>query len=206
MARILILVVLSLGLMQPGVAGATKWSLDYNYGRYYPELEQWRDHYGRDRASYFSFTGSYRWFDFLELGLDAGRMHDRGNAVLASTGTSAGDVEFEIYPVTAQAQFNLRFAPGQWVVPYAAIGITQLYYRQVIVGQGKATGSVGGQMLRAGLALNLNILDSKGASYLRRDLGISHIFLLLERRRLEAEKDGVELGGDINLLGLRFEF
>jgi len=199
-------VLLVLAFATPGAAIAADWSSEFQYGRYYPELAQWQEYYGRDRAPYMNLSAGYRWFSFLEFGVDAGRMHDKGRAFLPSSGTTAGTVELELYPVSAQVQLNLRFAPGQWLVPFAALGSTQVYYRQRIVGQNKATGRAAGNLQRIGVAFNMNILDNRGASYMRNSYGISHTQLLLERRKLSVKAADVDLGGDMTLLGLRFEF
>ncbi len=206
MKRKILLTLLLLHAVFPCAAVAAQWSSELQYGRYYPELDQWRDYYGRDRAPYFGAAMAYRWFSFLELGVEAGRMHDRGRAILASNNTYAGSVELELYPVSAQLQVNARFAAGQWLVPYVAIGATQLYYRQIVVGQEKASGRVTGRLLRTGLAFNMNILDHRAAAYMRSGYGITHTFLQLERRQLTADTDTVALGGEVALMSLRFEF
>ncbi len=182
------------------------WSGEVQYGRYYPEAERWSDYYGSDRAPYLALNFSYRLLPFVELGVDAGRMHDHGRAVLPSSGSQTGSVDTNIYPLMAQAQVSARFAPGQWLVPYAAVGAGRIYYRQVIAGQDAAEGNTAGRLTRAGLALNMNILDSKAAAHMRSGYDISHTFLLLERQRISGKINGAELGGDATVLGLRFEF
>lgn len=189
-------------------AEAPRWSTEIRGGAYEPDIDGWKEHYGDSRIDYLAIELGYLPFRFLELGLEGGRMHERGVGFLPNNSSYDGSpVTSEFFPLHLFVNLRVKFFESQWIVPFIGGGYTHMYYRQEIENEGKTEGSVGGTHLRAGLQLLLDPLDMGDARNLRR-MGIEHSYLTLEVQQLNVKDDktDADLGGRMGSIGLRIEF
>jgi hypothetical protein len=92
------------------------------------------------------------------------------------------------------------------LVPYAGIGIVSAWYKQKIDQQSDREGrsDIGGSA-RAGIQLQLTNLDPSAAR-IRSGNQRLKTYVFLEGQVFSTKVDGIDLGGEVYLLGLRFEF
>jgi hypothetical protein len=198
---------LALATSTATAADASRWALDIKGGVFEPDIDGWEEHYGDDRTEHVALAASYLPLSFLELGLEGGRMAARGVGDLQLNNTTGGTVTSEFFPLHVSVTLRGQFTSSQWIVPFVGGGYTRLYYRQRVIGESKAEGSVNGSHLRAGLLLLLDSLDRADARNLQR-MGIEHSYLTLEVQQLNAKEEttDTDLGGRSGLIGLRIEF
>ena len=178
-----------------------RWMLELKVGRFDPELEGYQRFYGDDETRYWSVEVAYRFRRWLEVGGGLAHMRDKGVGLLSISGALGGEVTYTLMPV--HAFFNLRgdFSQDQLVVPYIGVGVTRSYYKQKIELQPDRTGTSDlGTIVRVGLQLSLVRLGAKSGSQIQRS------YLFVEAQRFTTEVDDIDLGGDVFLLGFRFEF
>jgi len=185
---------------------APRWALEFKGGKYKPDLELYETFYGDDKNAFWAIAGAYRFKNWLELGVELGYTNDEGVGVLPNNGILGGQVDYTLMPL--QIFLNVRYdaAPGQLFVPYAGIGVVTAWYKQKIDQQPDRTGrtDIGGSA-RAGVQLQISNADRRGATYLHGNRRLQ-TYLFLEGQIFSTEIDGIDLGGEIYLLGLRFEF
>ncbi len=178
-----------------------RWMLELKAGRFEPDLDGYQRFYGNDEARYRSVEFAYRFRRWLEFGGGLAHMRDKGVGLLSISGALGGEVTYTLMPV--HAFFNLRgdFNQDQLVVPYIGVGVTRSYYKQKIELQPKRTGTSDlGTIVRVGLQLSLLRLGAESDSQIKRS------YLFVEAQRFTTEVDDIDLGGDVFLLGFRFEF
>ena len=189
-----------------GAYTTPKWALEFKGGIFEPDLPDYSTFYGSDDNDLWAIAGAYRLYNWLELGLELGYSKDKGTGALADEGMQGGKVEYTLVPL--QLFVNLRYdvAPDQLFVPYAGVGIAMAWYKQEISQQGDRDGNsdIGGAA-RAGLQLSLNRLMPNTVTYSRGEQLLKS-YLFLEAQYFSTEKDGIDLGGNTWLLGLRLEF
>ena len=191
---------------QPGLYTAPRWALELKGGQYKPDLELYQTFYGDDKNSYWAIAGAYRFTNWLELGAELAYSNDEGMGALPVNGILGGKVDYTLMPL--QIFLNVRYdaSPDQLFVPYAGIGIVSAWYKQKIDQQPDREGrSDIGVSTRVGVQLQLTNLDPSVA----RNKSVSRSFktyVFLEGQVFSTEVDGVDLGGEIYLLGLRFEY
>ncbi len=193
------------------------WSFELRGGNFYPDYDsfpagrKWSDFYGDDHTWQVSGALAYKLVRWIEVGIEGGRIEDRGAGYAPINNIVTGRVDYQLYPVSAYALVRGVFDEDQWLVPYAGGGITRVYYREKIEGQGTVRGSADGYLGRAGLQLLLDNADRKSADSLYLNFGIMHTYLVFEAQLLRAAVtattgESVELGGVSYLGGLLFEF
>jgi len=193
------------------------WSFEIKGGNFYPDFDsfpagkKWSDFYGSDHTWQLSGALGYKLLRWIEVGIEGGRIEDRGSGYAPVNGLVTGRVIYQLYPVSAYVLARAVFREQQWIVPYAGGGYTRMYYRQKIEGQGTVRGSTDGYMGRAGVQLLLDDADRKSADSLYLNYGIMHTYLVLEAQLTRATVEStageqVELGGLSFLGGLLFEF
>jgi len=180
------------------------WALELKGGQFQPDLEHYNTFYGDDKNSYWAIAGAYRLTNWLELGAELGYSYDVGVGMFATNGNLGGKVDYTLMPL--QIFLNMRYdaSPDQLFVPYAGIGIVSAWYQQKIAQQRSRDGrsDIGGSA-RAGIQLQLTNLDP-GAN--RNKSSRFKTYFFLEAQMLSTKVDGIDLGGEIYLLGLRFEY
>jgi hypothetical protein len=183
------------------------WSIEAKGGRFTSELEDWDTYYGDDRSEHFALAAAFKPLRFVDIGVEAARIHDRGTGQLPLNGTTSGDVTFEFYPAHAYATFRALFSERQWIVPYVGGGWTRMYYKSRVSGESTREGSVDGRHVRAGVQLLLDPLSRVDAANLRR-AGIEHSHLILEGQRITAKDSatGLDVGGTTATIGLLLEY
>jgi hypothetical protein len=190
------------GSAQAGPASVEgRWVLEVKGGRMQPDLPTYQEFYGGKRNRHLTLAFAYRLNRWVETGAELGWSRDTGVGRLPS-GDLGGNVTYTLMP--AHAYVNFRWEPSHmpFLVPYAGVGLSAAHYRQSIALQSNRTGRTDlGTGLRAGLELSLDRLDPMhGQSVLKRT------FVFAEWQRFTAEVNDIDLGGDVYLLGLRFEF
>jgi opacity protein-like surface antigen len=185
---------------------APRWALEFKGGRYKPDLERYEEFYGSDTNTFLAIGGAWRVNNWFELGGELGYSKDRGVGLLANSGETGGNVKYTLMPLQLFANFRYDRSLNQLFVPYAGIGLVTAWYRQEIDQQPDRKGrtDVGGSA-RVGLQLLLNRLDKGSAQYLRGDRRLRS-YLFLEGQYFSTKVDGIDLGGEVFLLGLRMEF
>jgi hypothetical protein len=186
------------------------WSLEVKLGDFMPDIENWKDHYGRYTVEYGGSL-AYKIFRQLEIGIGGNYIKDRGQGFAPLHNMSTGSVKYELYPAHAFVLFRGVFNEHQWLVPYVGGGWTRMFYREEVVGQNVARGTADGYHTRAGLQILLDGLDPSAANSFFLDYGVDHTYLFLEAESTHVTVDdvsgnSVNLGGTSFLGGLLFEF
>ena len=184
------------------------WSFEFKGGRYHPTLDGYSDYFGRTRTDELAVALARKVFRVFEVGVEAGRVHDKGVGTLPLNQTTGGTVTYDVYPVHAYLVLRGVFYENQWVVPYIGGGATREYYEQSVVGQSTAKGHADGSHTRAGVQFLLDRLSGSDAANLQSGFGIDNTYLFIEQQAVKAEVKSVkiDLGGKVYLLGLLFEF
>lgn len=184
------------------------WSFEFKGGRYHSTLDDYSKHFERNRSDELAFALARKAFRIFEVGVEVGRVHDKGVGDLIKNQTTGGTVIFDRYPVHAYVALRGVFYENQWVVPYIGGGATREYYEQKVVGQSSAKGHASGSHTRAGVQFLLDRLSGSDAANLQSGFGIENTYLFLEQQSIKAEvkSANVDLGGKVYLLGLLFEF
>lgn len=199
------LLALALMAAPPARAAEPSMSFEFKVGRFYPALDDWADHYGKDRTTEFAAGLGYKLLRQVEVGAELGYLHDTGSGDLPLGGTTGGEVDYTLMPLQLYVLLRGVFSEGQWLVPYAGGGYTAAYYRQEIRYQDKREGRADGSHWRAGLQLLLDGLDP-GLSGSIEDYGIENSYLTFEYQDISAKVDGIELGGEAWFVGVLLEF
>lgn len=185
---------------------APRWSLELKGGRFEPDLELYETFYGSDKSTYWAVDAAYRFASWVELGAELGYSNDKGQGFLPNNGQLGGQVEYTLVPLTVYVNLRYDRSPDQLFVPYIGAGLVTAWYRQRIDSQSDREGRTDvGAAARAGVQLLLNRIDQRGAASLNGSRRFK-AFLFLEAQTFTAEIDDIDLGGDVYLLGLRFEF
>jgi hypothetical protein len=200
-------------LLNAGLAGATeettappRWSFEFKGGRFRPSLADWEKYYGSGSMTQLDMALGYMPIRALQLGGEVGYSHDTGQGTLPSTGTLGGEVRYTQLPLHLYLTLRGVFSERQWLIPYVGGGWTYLYYKQEVVNQEESRGHADGWNARAGLQLLLNALDRDAAISIKQDYGIDYSYFTLEVQKYNAEVDGIDLGGESYLFGLRVEY
>jgi opacity protein-like surface antigen len=191
---------------QAAAYAAPRWALEFKGGKYEPDLENYKEFYGSDTNTFLAIGGAWRVNNWFELGGELGYSKDRGVGLLPNSGETGGNVKYTLMPLQLFANVRYDRSLNQLFVPYAGIGLVTAWYRQEIDQQSDRKGrtDVGGSA-RVGLQLLLNRLDKSSAQYLRGDRRLRS-YLFLEGQYFSTKVDGIDLGGEVFLLGLRMEF
>jgi opacity protein-like surface antigen len=185
---------------------APRWGVAFKVGRFEPDLDRYKEFYGGDAVTYFSLEGAVRLTNWLELGLEGGYSKDEGTGFLPSAGIPGGSVDYTVMPAQLFLNFRYEQSGSQWLVPYAGAGLAVAWYKQDIDQQPTVEGRTDlGYGARAGVELLLNHLDRRGAEYLRNGRRLK-TYLFVEGQVYSAKIDGIDVGGNLYLLGLRFDF
>jgi hypothetical protein len=181
------------------------WTVEIKGGRFEAELEDWEQFYGDDRTDQSGLLAGYKFLRQVEVGLAIDSIKDKGVGTLPISDELGGEVDFELYPAHLYVMLRGIFFENQWVVPYVGGGATRVYYRQAIDNQASVRGKVNGDHTRAGLQFLLDWIDTGSASGFEEE-GVENTYLTVEVTSFSAEIDGIELGGEIKMIGLAFEF
>lgn len=212
------LLILILALVLPAAVLAAEpptdrinWSFEAKGGWFYPDIDNWEAHYGRDRTWHYAASLAYKVIRQIEIGAEAGYTQDKGQGGGAISGMITGRVVHQTVPLNAFILFRGVFAEGQWVVPYAGGGFTRVLYREKTEQPAKARGYADGYHWRAGLQFLLDNTDATAARNLYNDYGIYHTYFFTEIQNIRAmvnDNSGtpVNIGGTSYLMGLLFEF
>ncbi|MDH4162158.1 MAG: MXAN_2562 family outer membrane beta-barrel protein [Nitrospirota bacterium] len=219
MRAIILLIAAVLLLPAAGHAASSRldqpnWSLEVKGGNFYPEIDNWKDFYGRDHTWHYAGSLAYKVLRQVEAGIEAGYIKDRGqgyaplNSQAQGVTVLSGRVTYELAPINVFVLFRGMFSDDQWLVPYAGGGYTRMFYREKIESQGAARGYVNGYHGRAGLQFLLDGIDSSAANNLFQDYGVHHTYLFVELEITKAALDNssMDLGGKSYLAGFLFEF
>lgn len=193
------------------------WSFEVKGGYFYPEFDSfpggktWSDFYGDDKTWQASASLAYKVLRQVEIGIEGGKIEDRGAGHAPLNDITTGRVIYQLFPASAFVVLRGVFSEEQWLVPYVGGGYTRMFYRQKIEDQGYTRGSVNGYHGRAGLQLLLDNADRKSADTFYLNYGIFHTYIFFEAQITKATINSlsgqtVDLGGVSYLGGLLFEF
>jgi hypothetical protein len=211
-------VVFLAGVLTPLEAAAEKddverpyWSVEVKGGYFYPEIPDWATYYGDNKTWQASGSVAYKLLRQVEIGVEGGKVEDRGTAFAPLAGSTTGRVIYQLYPVNAFVLARGVFSERQWLVPYVGGGFTMIYYREKIEDQGYNRGKATGYHGRIGLQLLLDSADQKSANNFYMEYGIIHTYLFFEAQKTRVMVDtnsgeSLDIGGLSYLTGLLFEF
>jgi hypothetical protein len=189
------------------------WSVEVKGGNFEPALPDFQKFYGKKNMPEFAGSLAYKVIRQIEVGLSAGYLQAKGQALAQQHGTTAGTVTYKLAPINVFVLFRGVMSENQWLVPYAGGGFTRLYYAEHVEGQDSINGSVDGYHARGGLQFVLDALDAKASASMYKDYGIFHTSLFFEVEYTHAvvkatssNPDEANLGGTAYLMGLLFEF
>jgi opacity protein-like surface antigen len=185
---------------------APHWAFELKGGSFEPDSDDYKKFYGSDSRSFFAIGGGFRFNNWLELSTELGYSNDTGEGELPNANTTGGRVEYTLVPL--QVFLNLRYdeTPNQLFVPFVGVGLATTWYKQEIDRQSNRSGrSDIGTAVRAGIQLSLNRLDPGGAKYVSGKKRLRS-YMFIEGQHSSTKVDGIDLGGNTYLVGLRFEF
>ena len=185
------------------------WSMEVKGGYFYPDADNWEKYYGADKTPQLGVYAAWKMLNYLELGVEGTYIRDRGKGALSSNSAQlAGEVKYELFPLSAQVLLRLKFSENQWIVPYAAAGVVRAYYQETIKNQEKRTGVRQGELFRAGLQILLDVIDNRGSSHMAEDYNVRNTYLILEASQMDVSSSdkATELGGRAYQVGILVEF
>lgn len=189
-----------------GPAKLPRWSLEIKGGDFEPDIEEWQTFFGEETADEIGLAFAYKIKRWLEVGASVDYIRDKGVGRLPLNDATGGSVTYNLFPANVYVVLRGIFHENQRFVPYIGGGFTRAYYRQKIDNQASRRGHTDGEHVRAGLQILLDWIDRGGSSSLEDEAGINNTYLILEVKKLSAELDEVELGGESAMIGLLFEF
>lgn len=183
-----------------------RWMVEIKGGDFEPDLDSYQLFYGDDEARHLSAAFAYRFRPWLEIGAEIGGIREEGVGLLAAEAVPGGEVTYTLMPLHVVLNLRGVFRQNQLIVPYLGVGFSAAYYKQDIELQSDRTGtSALGGTVRAGLQLSLNRWDPDARSGYGEG-EVKRSFFFVEAQRFTTEQGDTELGGDLVLLGFRFEF
>ena len=184
------------------------WSLEVKGGRFIPAIDNWQTYYGKRYTSEYAGSLAYKITRQLEFGLEGGTIRDKGKGLAPTHGTLAGEVVYQLFPVSAFVLVRGILSENQWLVPYVGGGWTRMYYQEKIQNQTTVRGFADGSHFRAGLQFSLDGVDPGAANSMYLDYGVHHTYFFIEAERTRAVVKSVSanLGGTSYQGGLLFEF
>lgn len=182
------------------------WSMEIKGGDFEPDLDDWQRFFGDETANQLGVAVGYKLKRWLEVGLEADYIRDKGVGLLPLNNTTGGSVTYNLFPAHVYVLVRGIFHENQRFVPYVGGGFTRAFYRQKIHNQASRRGDTDGEHVRAGLQILLDWVDPDGAASFANELGVNNTYLTLEVQKFSAEIDGVELGGESAMIGFLFEF
>ncbi|MDA8100455.1 MAG: MXAN_2562 family outer membrane beta-barrel protein [Nitrospiraceae bacterium] len=183
-----------------------QWSLEFKGGRFYPDIDNWKDYYGSTMMGRYAGSLAFTLLRQLEVGVEAGYSRDRGFEYAPINGIMTGQVTYEVAPVSLFVLARAAFYGDQLFVPYIGGGFTRVYYREKTTDSGIIRGSADGYHWRGGIEMLLDNIDTSAANSMFLDYGVQHTYLFAEIEVVHAMKESINLGGNSYLAGFRFEF
>jgi hypothetical protein len=166
-------------------------------------------------------------FGTLALAVGAGYFTESAKAFVAgpdglSTGTrSADDTSLRLIPISLLAVYRFDLVASRWnvpLVPYAKAGLNYTFWRvtdgngdvATLTQGGRGSGGTWGWQATAGLALQLDGLDSGSMRELDSEAGLNHVYLFWDWSHIDASGLGtgrrLHVGDDTWSAGLLVEF
>jgi hypothetical protein len=204
-------------LSLPGMAAAADvsredapWSVSVGAGYFMPEIEDWKEQYGRSGGWMPVLGARYAIIPAVAIGGEVGYFTAESFAESVS-GRISGELQrLMLWPVTVSAEAHLRLSDDQLLVPFVNAGYRRVAYRLAVQGQDSVRGGAGGVVMGAGFDVLLDRLDPASASGFDEDYGVARTYLRLEAQWTKVDAPGttgdVELGGKVWLVALKFDF
>lgn len=200
-----------------GGGTAPRWSLELKGGAFFPDAGRWSSFYGEGYLWEYGGSLAYRVHPLIEVGLEGMYARGSGKGAQASHGAGTGavvqqgKVTFQHLPLNVFVLGRLVWRENQWLVPYAGIGYTRMFFREEVQGEEKREGSVDGFHARGGLQLLLDRLEPEAPERVEEVTPLFRTWLFVEGRYTHAPArtvggGSVNLGGAGCLGGMRFEF
>jgi hypothetical protein len=187
------------------------WSLEIKGGRFTPDINDWKNYYGKDSTSHFAGALAYKIFRQVEAGIEGAYIQDKGQGFAPVHAEIIGNVKYELAPLSIFALVRGVFKEEQWVVPYIGGGWTRMYYKEKIENQPTVRGSANGYHGRAGVQFLLDGIDPRAATSFFLEYGVHHTYFFIEAQSISAKTTdatgvSIDLGGTSWLGGFLFEF
>ena len=191
--------------VQPGTAPGN--TIEIKGGVYFPDAEDWANHYDKDwMPQFLALNWGHKFTRQLELG--AGMTFGRaiGEGLAETHGTVNGHVNFQLMPLDLYGAYRAVYREKQTFVPYIAAGYTRMNYLVRISGQDNVRGAINGYHARIGLQILLDEFDSIAAGDFYQDYGVENTYLTFEAQKTKADDSDIDLGGTNYMAGLVFEY
>lgn len=156
----------------------------------------------------------YEWQPFTSFGrlglqLGAGLIYSQGNGRFSSpsTVTAKERYSFIAIPMTLGALYRVEWAQHQWIAPYVSGGGAFVAAIEARDDNSSPHGvGVPGIYGAGGMLFNITAMDRMTAFTLRKEYGISNLWLSSEFRILKTFKESVSFSSDILSLGIGVDY
>ena len=182
-----------------------KWSLEFKYGEFEAELEDFERFYG-DSDHHPAIAFGYKLLRTVEIGLEYGQIRAKGVGELPINGSTGGEVTLTLKPTHLYLLLRGIWGEDQICVPYIGGGYTEVSYEQDVSNQPSSKGKADGNHIRYGLQFLLDRADVALAREMQSEYGTNNTYLFIEKQSFDADIEGIELGGDTLFIGFLFEF
>lgn len=213
-------VVCALGSPSPATADGlfiddAPWSMSIGAGYFTPEIEGWRDQYGRAGGWVPTLGARYAFTPLLAVAAEAGYFTAESFAqtvpVPPSLPRVSGDHQrLVLWPVTVSLEAGLRLSETQLLTPFLSAGYRRVRYQLSVDGKDDVRGGAGGLAVGVGIDVLLNALDPRSAAAFKEEYGVARTSLRVEAQWAKIQAPGtgsdVELGGRTVLAALKFDF
>lgn len=189
-------------------------NVEFSYGSFAFDDDTIPSVYG-DRAGIFRMEFGAQLFRYVELDAGLGLLSPTGNTLSAGGVASAEEVRMQWLPLTLAITGRLHFIDEQPLVPYARIGIDNIFWRETpldadgaAVAARRVTGVKQGWHWGVGGNLLLDFFAPRRASMLEATTGINDTWLFVEYRRqfIGAGGPGLDFSGWSLSGGLKIDY
>lgn len=182
-----------------------RWMYEIKGGYFEPDLDDFEQSFGDNRAKHWALAGGYRLRDWLEVGVEIGHLRERGDG-RAPDGSLVDAVHLRLVPLQAFVTYVHQPDETRRFVPYAGGGLAVTWYEEDVALQSTRDGrSDVGAGLRLGVRWLFDRQGPRPPEYRRGTSIYSRSYLFLEAQRIDTEIDDIDLGGITYQLGFRAE-
>ncbi len=210
-------VVCALGGPSPATADGlfiddAPWSVSVGAGYFTPEIEGWRDQYGRAGGWVPTLGARYALTPFLAVAAEASYFTAESFARGSLSGRVSGDHQrLVLWPFTVGLEAGLRFSQEQLLTPFLSAGYRRAVYRLSVDGKDGVRGGAGGLAVGVGIDVLLNALDPRSAAGFKEEYGVARTSLRVHAQWANIQASGttgsdVDLGGRTLVAALKFDF
>lgn len=200
--------VLSLGFLLSNTAlsdeSQPRWNFDLNVAKVEPKLDDWNTYYDREPIRIGLGLG-YKITRQIEVSTTVAFITKEGKGDLPLNNSIGGEVTLDLIPLDISLIYRLILKEEQQFIPYIGGGWSRIYYRQTPQDGDEIKGAHDGHHFKFGLQYLLDPLDKKAANQARQKMGVDNTYLFVEALSVEAEENGIDLGGNSIAVGIMIE-